>query len=154
MLARTPMGDLAAVQAFLAERTVALVGASRNPKAFSSAVRRELESRGVRVLAVNPAGSGPGFFPAVSALPEKVAAALVMVPQRASEAAVREALAAGVRLVWLHQGSVSREAVKACEEAGVSLVDGRCILMFLEPVRSVHRFHRGLLRLLGRLPRL
>jgi hypothetical protein len=147
------MSELSVITDFLAERTVALIGASRDPKAFSSAVRRELEARGIRVLAVNSAAQAPEFHPSMAALPEKVSAALVMVPPRAAEAAVREAIEAGVRRIWLHQGAVSREAVRTCEEAGTSLVKGRCILMFLEPVASFHRFHRGILRLFGRLSR-
>lgn len=105
------------------------------------------------MLAVNPRASEAGFFPNLAALPEQVDAALVMVSPRAAAGAVREALLAGVRRIWLHQGSVSPDALQACRDAGTSLVSGRCILMFLEPVRSVHRFHRGVLRLFGRLPR-
>lgn len=145
------MTEKDAIAGFLAERTIALVGASRHAGAFSTAVRRELEGKGTRVLPVNPAG-GTGFFPGVAALPEKVDAALVMVPKHAAEAAVREALAAGVRWIWLHQGSVSEAATRAAAEAPGGHVVGRCILMFLEPVQSIHRFHRTLARLLGRLP--
>ncbi len=141
------------IESFLAEPTVALIGASRDPRALSSVVRRELEARGTRVFAVNPSATADGFFSSLAALPEKVGAALVLVPPRAAEAVVNDALASGVKRIWLHQGSVSAAAVRVCEQAGVDLVKDRCILMFLDPVRSVHRFHRGVLRLFGRLPR-
>jgi uncharacterized protein len=145
------MTERDAIAGFLAERTIVLIGASRQTGSYSSAVRRELEGKGYRVLPVNPAG-GAGFFPNMAALPEKVDAALVMVPKLAAEAAVREALAAGVRRIWLHQGSVSKAAARAAAEAPDGHVVGRCILMFLEPVQSIHKFHRTLARLLGRLP--
>jgi uncharacterized protein len=145
------MTEKDSIAGFLAQRTLALLGASRDARSYSSAVRRELEGRGYRVLPVNPAG-GFGFFPGMAALPEKVDAALIMVPKGAAEAAVREALAAGVSRVWLNQGSVSEAASRAAAEAPSGHVVGRCILMFLEPVRSIHRFHRTLAGLFGRLP--
>jgi uncharacterized protein len=145
------MTEREAIAGFLAARTVALVGASRSASSFSAAVRRELEARGYRVLPVNSAGA-PEHFASIAAIPEKVDAALVMVPHAAAEAVVREALAAGVTRIWLHQGSVSPAAATAAAGAEGGAVVGRCILMFLEPVRSVHRFHRALTRLFGRLP--
>ena len=48
------MTERDAIAGFLAERTIALVGASRHARSFSSAVRRELESQGTRVLKSMP----------------------------------------------------------------------------------------------------
>ena len=76
--------------------------------------------------------------------------AIIMVPSDAAEQAVQECIAAGITEVWLFrgvgQGSCSDAAAQACRDHGVGLVNGACPLMFLAPVRGVHRFHRGVCR--------
>jgi predicted CoA-binding protein len=64
---------------------------------------------------------------------------------------LRQAAAAGIRRVWLQQGAESPAATQLATELGLSLVQGECILMYAPRVRSFHRLHRGLWRLLGRL---
>ena len=53
--------------------------------------------------------------------------------------------------VWLFKGAgpgaVSEEALQLCLDHGMSVVAGACPLMFLEPVRGVHKLHRSLRRL-------
>jgi predicted CoA-binding protein len=79
-------------------------------------------------------------------VPDPVDGVLVMVPARIAADVVRDAISRGIPRVWLHRGigagSVSREAVALCKQAGIAVVDGACPLMFLEPVKSIHRFHR------------
>ena len=58
-------------------------------------------------------------------------------------------VAAGIPRVWLHRGmggkAAPEEAVRACRDAGIPVVDGACLLMFAAPVAGFHRFHRHLL---------
>jgi len=74
------------------------------------------------------------------------------VPPAETEQVVQEAAAAGIRRVWMQQGAESEAAIRFCEEHGMSVVHGECILMFAQPVDSVHRLHRWIWRLLGKLP--
>jgi hypothetical protein len=145
----------ALIDGFLAERTLAFVGVSRDPRSFSRTALRELRAKGYRLLPVNPAlGEVDGLrcYPSLAALDEEVGGALAMVAPAASEQVVREASSSGIRRVWLQQGGSSEAAVRAAEELGVALVHGECILMFAEPAGWFHRLHRGLRRLAGRLP--
>jgi hypothetical protein len=150
------MTTRAMIDGFLAERTLAFVGVSRDPRSFSRIALRELRAKGHRLLPVNPAlGEVEGLrcYPSLAALDEKVGAALVMVAPAASEQVVREAAACGIRRVWLQRTGSSAGAVRAAEELGVALIHGECILMFAEPLGWFHRLHRGVRRLFGRLPR-
>jgi predicted CoA-binding protein len=149
------MSTRAAVDDFVAQRRLAFVGLSRSGKAFSNNAFRELKAKGYKLLPINPGADaidGERCYSSFAALPEPVDGALVMVPPEHAERVVREAAAAGVRRVWLQQGADSPQAIRFCTEAGLDVVHGRCILMFAEPVRSFHRFHRVLARLMGRLP--
>lgn len=146
----------AAVDSFIAQKTLALVGASRSGRKFGNAIYRELRAKGYRVLAVHPSAErieGDPCWPTLAALPEPVGGAVVVVPPVAAHTVVQEAAAARIPRVWLQQGSESPEAVEAARAAGLEVVSGHCLLMFVEPTGWFHRVHRTLWGWLGKLPR-
>ena len=154
------MPTRAAIDDFLAQRTIAFIGASRDPKAFSTSVYRELRSHGYALLPVNHHATtieGDPCFREVADLPDGVDGAIVMVPAEDAADAVQACIDRGIPRVWLHKGagpsSVSDEAVALCREHGVEVVDGACPLMYAEPAAWFHRVHRAGLTLIGRAPR-
>lgn len=150
------MTSRAAIDSFLAARTLAVVGVSRSATGFGRAAARELKRKGYRVFPVNREPGdldGEAFYPSLKGLPEPVEAVLVVVPKTESAAVVKEAAEAGIRRVWLQQGSDSPEAVRIAGENGVALVSGECILMFARPAVWMHRAHHWLWTVLGKAPR-
>lgn len=144
------------VDNFLSQRTLALVGASRDPKAFSSMASKELRAKGFRVIPVNPNADtimGERCYPSLADLPERVDAALIMTPPGQTEAVVRDAAAAGIKQVWMQQGAESAAAIQFCQENGISAVHGECILMFANGRSFPHIAHRWVWGLLGKLPK-
>ena len=149
------MTSRASVDAFLAERTLALAGASRSGKKFGNTVLRELQVKGYEVIPVHPKAEtidGVPCVPSLAELPGPVGGLVLVVPPDQTERLVVEAVAAGIPRVWMQQGAESPEALRRCQDAGLETVAGECILMFAEPTGFFHRFHRGLWRLLGKLP--
>jgi uncharacterized protein len=145
----------AAVNEFAAQRTLAVVGVSRQGKKFGNYALRELAGRGYRVFPVHPQAEtleGERCYRSLRQLPEPVGGVLISVPPGETEQVVRDAAAAGIRRVWMQQGAASPEAIRFCQEHGIQEVHGECILMFASPVKSVHNLHRWLWRLLGKLP--
>ncbi len=143
------------VQEFMDQKTLAVVGVSRDPKKFGNLAYRELKARGYRVFPINrylDSIDGAACYSNLQALPEKVDGVLIVVPPKETEQIVREADALAIQRVWMQQGSESNTAIEYCRKRGISEVHGECILMFAEPVRSYHRLHRGAMRLLGKLP--
>ncbi len=144
------------IQDFLAQKTIAMVGLSRDEKAFSANIRKELTAKGYRILAVNPHATsigGEACYPSLAALPEKVGGALVVTPPAQTEKVVREAAAQGITRLWLQQGAQSDAALAACTELGLTAVSKKCIMMFAEPVESIHSVHRWFAKVFGQLPR-
>ena len=144
------------VQEFVSQKTIAMAGLSRDANAFSANIRKELQSKGYRILAVNPTASSIGgetCYPSLSALPEKVGGVLVVTSPSQSEKVVREAAGQGIGRVWLQQGAQSDAAIAACAEHGLSAVSGKCIMMFAEPVSSIHSVHRWFAKVFGQLPK-
>ena len=136
-----------AVAEFLAQRRIAVVGASDDPKQWGNTLARALREHGIDVVAVHPTG-------AQREVPPDVDGVLVVVDRSRSTAVVRQALDAGVRRIWLFQGigapgAVNDEALRLCREAGAVVIPGACPLMFLEPVTIGHRLHRAIRRRRG-----
>jgi hypothetical protein len=88
----------------------------------------------------------------LSALPEKVGGVVVCVPPEQAEQVAREAAELGIRRIWFQQGAESYAAIRYCEKSELSAVSKQCILMFVEPVTSVHRFHRWVWKIIGKYP--
>jgi predicted CoA-binding protein len=144
-----------AVSEFVAQRTLALVGASRSGRKFGNVLARELRAKGYTVFVVHPDAEtigGEKCYRSLRDLPEPVGGLVSAVNRASTDKVVEEALEAGIDRVWLQQGTDTPRAVELCRDKGIAVVSGECLLMFAEPVGGVHRFHRGLWRLLGKLP--
>lgn len=142
------------LQEFVACKTIAIVGASRSNKKFGTAAMRELRARGYELIPVHPDApsiDGVPCYPSLKALPKPVDGLLVIVPPARAEPLLREAADASIRNVWLQQGSSTPAVVELAQSLGLRVVSDRCILMYMQPVRSIHAFHRFLARLFGTL---
>ncbi|UCG86390.1 MAG: CoA-binding protein [Gemmatimonadota bacterium] len=148
------MTEKAVVEDLLNQRTWAVVGASRGGRKFGNVASRELRKKGYRVIPVHPDAEnidGERCYRSLSELPDEVGALLLVVPPAETEKVVREASETGIGRVWMQQGAESDSAIRHCHEQGMSLVHGECILMYAAPT-GVHRLHRWVWRLLGKLP--
>ena len=144
----------ASIEAFLAEPAMAVVGVSRSGKGFGNAAARELRRKGYRIHPINPQADlidGERCYRSFAELPEPVRALLVVVPPDQALNVVQEAANAGIRRVWLQQGAESPLATLACDELGLDVIAGECILMFAKPT-GVHKAHKWIWGLMGKLP--
>jgi len=148
------------VREFYSERRIAVVGASRDPRKFGRQVLEALAARGFEAVPVNPRADRVGdrpCHPTLAAIPGGVGAAIVLVPPAEQREVVRQAAEAGLRKVWIHdhpgKGVTDPGVLEACREAGIEPIAGYCPLMFMPGTGLPHRIHRGILGLLGRLPR-
>ena len=143
------------VEDFVSQRKIAVVGVSRKKTKFGNAIYKELKQKGYQVFPINPYIStfeGDDCYPDLLSLPEKVNAVVINVPPSQTEKVVREAAQAGINKVWLQQGSQSDAAVKYCEENKIDCVSNECILMFVQPSAFIHRAHKWVWGVLGKLP--
>ena len=148
------MTSLKSIEAFLDNPSLAVVGVSRTGRGFGAAAWRRLRAQGYRVYPVNwsaPVVDGVRCSATFGELPERVNAALIVVPPPQAVDVIRDAAAAGIRHVWLQQGSESLEAITLGAELGLDVVAGECILMFARQT-GIHRAHQWLWQITHRLP--
>ena len=149
------MNSKKAVEDFLAQKKIAVVGVSRKKTKFGNAICKELKQKGYLVFPINhhiAVFEGDTCYPDLLSLPEKVDAVVINVPPVQTEKVVREAKEAGINKVWLQQGSQSENTVKFCKEKGINCVSNECILMFAQPSAFIHRAHKWVWGVLGKLP--
>jgi hypothetical protein len=143
------------VEDFLAQKKIAVVGVSRTKTKFGNTIYKELKQKNYDVYAVNPyitTFDDDPCYVDLQSIPEKMDAVIICIPSSQSEAIVKQAKEAGIKKVWLQQGSQSEAAVKFCEENGIDCVSNECVLMFAQPSAFIHRAHRWIWGVLGKLP--
>jgi len=120
-------------------RTIAVVGLSPRADRDSHQVARYLQSKGYRVIPVNPMVEevlGEKSYPSLAAIPEPID--LVDIFRRSEEVTpiVEEAVAIHAKGVWMQDGVVNQAAAAVAEAAGIPVVMDDCTM----------RVHRRLAR--------
>ena len=152
--------SLAAIEDFLGQKRIAMVGISRDPKSTSVMLFEELCRRGYEVIPVNPnlaEVQGRRCFARVQDIQPPVEAALLMTSPAVTDMVVSDCVEAGIRQVWMYRGmgngAVSENAAAFCREHAIEVIPGECPFMFLPGTAGAHRFHGFLHRIFGRYPR-
>ena len=155
-----PTPSLETIEEFLAQKRIAMIGVSRNPKDFSASLFGEMQRRGYDVVPVNPKASevmGRPSFARVQDIQPPVDGALLMTTPEVTDAVISDCAAAGIRRVWMYRaggkGAVSEKALAFCQEHGIQVVPGQCPFMFLAGVGGVHKFHGFVRKILGTYPK-
>jgi predicted CoA-binding protein len=111
-------------------RTIAVVGASRDPDKPGHSIPAELHRNGFRIIPVNPNASGTMFGEPVRAslldIDEPVDLVDVFRPAADAPEIARQAVQIGARALWLQSDIVSPEARRIAEAAGMDYVEDRC----------------------------
>ncbi len=150
-----------AAQEFLACRRIAVTGVSAKPTGqASNGIYRRLKERGYDVVAINPNATeveGDPAYPDLAAVPGGVEAVVIATRPEHAAATVRQAIDAGVRRVWMHRsvgaGSVDEDAVRLGREAGLTVIDGGCPLMFGQAADGFHKVMCRWYTMTGKVPR-
>jgi len=129
---QTPMS----VAEFLEGRPHAVVGASRDRSKFGNKVLRTYLRHAMPVFAVNPRESGEiegvAVFATLADLPEAVHGISIITPPSVTEKIVHEAIALGIRHLWMQPGAEGPQAIEAATRAQLSVIaGGPCILVEL-----------------------
>ena len=122
-------------------RTIAVVGASRDPRKAGGSVPAGLQARGFRIIPVNPYADtlfGERAYKTLLEVPEKVDIVDVFRPSADAPEIARQAAAIGAGALWLQLDIRSAEARRIAEAAGMEYVEDECTAV----VASLHRIRK------------
>ena len=123
------------IDTFLSADAFGVVGASSKPHKYGNKVLRCYQQNQHTVVPVNPVEKeieGLACVASVSDLPDQVRSISIITPPQVTEKVVEQAVAKGIKNVWMQPGAESARAVAACEAAGVNVIsDGSCVLVVL-----------------------
>ncbi|HRW61939.1 MAG TPA: CoA-binding protein [Bacteroidales bacterium] len=144
------------IEIFLESRKIAVAGVSANTKKFGYAVFNELRQKGFDICPINPKLEeldGIKCYASVNQIPDGYQKLFIVTPKTETDRIIEDAARKGIKHIWVQQMSNTTETKKIAKDNGVELIDKECIFMFAEPVNSIHKFHRGLWKLFGLLPK-
>jgi predicted CoA-binding protein len=112
-------------------KTIAVVGLSDSPNRTSYGVSQYMQSRGYRIIPVNPMVTeslGEKAYPTLSEVPEKIEIVNVFRRSEFVPEVVEEAIRIGATAIWMQEGVIHEAAAEKARTAGMFVVMDRCIL--------------------------
>ncbi|MBL8859970.1 MAG: CoA-binding protein [Planctomycetes bacterium] len=123
------------IKDFLAGKTYAVAGASRDRAKYGNKVLRCYLQNGRRAIAVNPHDTeveGVTCVADLASLPEPVHGLSIITPPPVTERLVEDAHRAGITRIWMQPGAESQRAIDRCRELEIALIaGGPCLLVAL-----------------------
>jgi predicted CoA-binding protein len=142
------------IEQFVSSKRIAVVGMSRSGKKFGNMAARELKMKGYEIYPVHPDAveiDGFACSPNLQRLTGKVDAVWISIPPANVSPVLEEAAQMGLKNIWLQQGAWSAEVQQTIDRLQVPVVTKKCIMMYAPPVKSVHKFHRAIKGIFGKL---
>ncbi len=122
-------------------KTIAVVGASRDPAKAAGSVPVGLQRRGFRIIPINPYANelfGERVYRSLLDVPHEIDLVDVFRPSDEAPGIARQAVAVGAKALWLQQDLVSDEARKIAEAAGLDYIEDECTAV----VSSLYRISK------------
>lgn len=147
---------------FLSKKRIAVAGVSRETGGAhgGNPVYQRLRNRGYDVFAINPNAhqiEGDSCYPNVGTIPGGVDAVVIATRPEIANDVMKDCIAHGIRHVWMHRGvgsgSVSHAAAEMGRSEGIKVIEGGCPLMYAPTADPAHTVLKGVLSLVGRLPK-
>lgn len=149
------MTNLKAINEFMGQKNIAVAGVSRTKHKFGNTIFHELRKKGINVYPVNPnleEFEGMKCYKSIESLPAEVTGIVINTKPAVTAELIKEVEAKGIKNIWLQQGSADKKTIAENKNSPSNLISGQCILMFNEPVKGMHGFHRWLKKTFGKFP--
>jgi len=122
-------------------RTIAVVGASRDPNKAGGSVPEGLQRRGFRIIPINPYADtlfGERVYRSLLEVPDKIDLVDVFRPAADAPEIARQAVEVGAKALWLQEDIRSAEARRIAESAGLEYVEDECTAV----IASLYRMRK------------
>ncbi|MGH9910388.1 MAG: CoA-binding protein [Nitrososphaerales archaeon] len=119
------------IREILSMKNVAVVGMSKNPEKDAHQIPKYLMNSGYNVIPVNPTADeilGKKCYKNLREIPGNVDIVDVFRPSEDVPPIVQDAIAKGVKVVWMQLGISNEEATKEASKKGIKVVYNRCMM--------------------------
>jgi predicted CoA-binding protein len=124
--------EIGAISRMLAARRIAIVGLSDDPMRPSHSIAEYLMSRGYEIVGINPNHDevlGQKCYAKLADVPGEIDVVNVFRRPLACGDVARQAIAIGVKGLWLQSGIMNDEAHRLAADAGIDFIQNRCIMV-------------------------
>ena len=119
------------LELFKRARTIAVVGLSDNPLRPSHGVSAYMQSRGYRIIPVNPqieSSLGEKAYPSLLDVPERIDIVNIFRRPVYVEEIADQAIQLRVPAIWMQEDVINEKAAEKARQNGIFVVMDRCIL--------------------------
>jgi len=130
-----------------------VIGVSRNSRKFGNYIFDELKKKGKKVYPINPhmkEYKGEKCYTSISELPKNIEAIVFVTKPEITNSLLLKVFEKNIENIWLQQGSANERTINICNDKTLNIVIDKCIMMYLEPVKSFHKFHRFIWKIIGK----
>lgn len=141
------------INSFIEEKKLALIGISSKKEKFGNVVLKELKEKGFEIYPVGTNISefeGSKVYNKVEDLPTGINYALISVGKEKTESVLNDLIKKDIKNIWFLRGSYDQKFETLLKESNCKYIINKCILMYAEPVKSIHAFHKFLANLFGK----
>ena len=112
-------------------KTLAVVGLSSKSSRPSHGVSAYMKAHGYCIIPVNPNETevlGEKAYPSLEAVPGPVEVVVIFRRSEYVRDVVESAIHKGAKVIWMQEGVFDGEATRRGQEAGLTVIEDRCIL--------------------------
>lgn len=113
-------------------KTIAVVGASKNPEKDAHKIPKYLQEQGYRIIPVNPTADvilGERAYKSLSDVKEPYDIVDIFRPSEDVPPIVDEAIRGPAKVIWMQLGITNDVAAKKAERAGKIVVQNACMMI-------------------------
>ncbi len=127
-----PITDAERISALLkSAKTIAVVGLTDSPLRPSYEVSHYMQSKGYRIIPVNPnitESLGEKAYPSLLDVPDKIDIVNVFRRSEAVPEVIEQAIRIKAPAIWMQEGVVHHPAAEKARQSGIFVVMDKCIL--------------------------
>jgi len=129
--------DIETIKNFLdKENKIGFFGATVQKDKWGYKKYKKIKEAGFKVYPINPKYDNidgdkcyPNLNSLIDFLHEKPDFVLTIIPPKVTEKIVEQCKILGIDKIWMQPGSESKKAIKFCEQNGIKVVHGICIVV-------------------------
>lgn len=136
---------------FFEHKNVAVLGVSSKKKKFGNYIYEKLLDSGYNAFAVNPnadVNNEIKFYKSIEEL-NNISSLVFVTKPNVTNQILTSKLPENIKYIWIQQGAGDDETKSILSSLNIDFIYDKCVMMYLEPVKGIHKFHRTISKIFG-----